>query len=464
MAPLAVVLNAVMGRYLGPSILGYYYLAGSFVAFGFLAVEWGQAGTLPALVAKNRARAGEYLGSGLAFRLVASVVVCAALLGAAALLKYDMEFRVVLALMLPAAIAASMITGCYDTIRGFERTDVAAYSQVGGQLLTICVVLPTLLLGGDVRAVLVANLVGTVALLGVVWRTLRPAGIGALTVSRGALRNLVVDGLPFMWFNVAIALYGTVDAVLLSKLAPSDVVGWHAAALKLVGILVFPAAALVTALYPTLVRLFNEDLDAYLRTARSALRGTLVLAAPLALGCVFYPDIGIRIFSRESFGPAEDNLRVTAVFLALTYVSMPLGTCLLAAGRHRIWAIVQFVSVGIRALSDFVMIPWFQAKVGNGGLGVCWAMAACEATMVAAAVFLAPRGIFDGSFVRHIALTVVGGGAMAGTAYAMSSLNSFIAAPVALIVYGATMWVTGGVDRGQVRTVLGMVAGKLRRR
>src|SRR4051812_23909890 len=66
--PLAVVANALMGRYLGPEEFGHYYVGITLSTLAILAVEWGQQGAVPALVARDRQQAGAYLGTSLVWR------------------------------------------------------------------------------------------------------------------------------------------------------------------------------------------------------------------------------------------------------------------------------------------------------------------------------------------------------------------------------------------------------------
>src|SRR5215475_6237157 len=87
--PLSIVVNAIMARYLGPEDFGYMYLASTFAAFGFLAVIWGQAGTLPAMLAKDPTRVGTYMGTALAWRFATSFVVYAFMAGGCWLLGYN---------------------------------------------------------------------------------------------------------------------------------------------------------------------------------------------------------------------------------------------------------------------------------------------------------------------------------------------------------------------------------------
>ena len=461
--PLSIVVNAVMARHLGAEDFGYLYLAATLVSAGFLVVDWGQSGTLPQRIAQQRDRAGVFLGSGMAWRAVAAVGVYVVLAAACLVLGYDTNFQIMLVLTTLGAAVASFMTACCDAVRGFERTDITAYASVGGQLVGLAFVVPTLLLGGQVRAVLAVQAASNVIMLAYVWRSLRPVGVGKLSFEKSTAKLLLKEGFPFMFVGVAIALHSNVDAVFLSKLAPPEVIGWHAVARKLVGVLVYPVMALITSLYPTLCRLFVEDMEAFRRTARSAIRSTCALAVPIALSCALFPEVGISIFGRHGYGAAEDNLRVMALNLGLTYFSMTLGSCLLAAGKQRTWAIFQFLSVGVSLVLDPLLIPWFQARVGNGGLGVCWAGVACEVLMLVGGIALTPKGVFDTTLIRSLFLALASGAAMALVARLLGSVTAFVTAPIALVVYAAVMWFTGGVDRWQVIRIINAVKQKVSR-
>jgi O-antigen/teichoic acid export membrane protein len=260
------------------------------------------------------------------------------------------------------------------------------------------------------------------------------------------------------------ALQPNIDALFMAKLVPDEVVGWHAAARRLTGVLVFPANAIIAALYPTLCRLHAENHDEYLRTASSAIRTTTILSVPLALGCFLYPDIGIRIFSRDSFGAAEDNLRILAGFLFLLYFSMPLGCALLAGGKQRAWSMVQIACIVFSVTLDPVLIPWFQERAGNGGLGVCVATLVSELFMVGLGIWLTPKGLFDRKLLRQLGLALAAGGAMYAIARLLGGLTVFVAAPIAVVGYVLCLWLIGGLDRDQIAAFRGIFARKLARR
>jgi O-antigen/teichoic acid export membrane protein len=228
-------------------------------------------------------------------------------------------------------------------------------------------------------------------------------------------------------------------------------------------VLLFPASALLGALYPTLCRLYASDNEAYTRMARGSLYSVALLVVPVALGCGLYPEIGISIFSEKSFGPAEDNLRVSALFLFLVYFSMPLGICILAAGKQRAWSIVQSLCVGVSLVLDPILVPWFQKRTGNGGIGICVATVLSEVLVVACGVALAPRGIFDRRFGKSVLLAVLCGGLMALVARLLHSITPFVAAPLAVLAYGIGLVVTGGIERNHINSFRASVARRFNR-
>lgn len=450
-APLSALVNVVAARALGPEDFGRLYLATTYAAFAMLFVEWGQGGSLTALVAREPARVGELLGSGLAWRAAALPVVALALAVLCLALGYDRAFFGVLAMVLLASACATVSACCQDAFRGLERADVSARTYVAWQALAAVIVVPTLLLGGRLPGYLVAQVACAAVGACVMLRLLAPLGVRGMRASATSARALASAGTTFLVFNMVLALQTNLDAVFMSKLASADAVGWNAAARKLTGLLIFPTVALNSALFPTLCRLNLVDPAAAAATARAALRVTLVAAVPVALGCALFPGLGIALFGQYSYHPAEDNLRVLALFMLFVYCTMPIGAILAASGRQRAWSIAQFACVLLSAVLDPLLIPWFQARAGNGGLGVCVATVLSEALMVGAGMLLLPRGVLDRTLGRTVALAGAGGIAMAAVALIAAPLGAVAAAVLALLGYAACLWATGEIDRDRLR-------------
>ena len=462
--PLSMVTNGLTARYLGPVDFGHIYLASTICGFGFLAVEWGQQGVLPAAIARDTTHASALLGTSLTWRTLFSFVVYPALALGSHLFGLGPELQWALALTFCASLVTSFCNAFKDAIRGFERTDIPAYSQVGQQLLIALLTTPVLFFGARLRGALLAQIVAGVVVMLVLWRSLRLVGVGKLTYRGSALRGLLKEGTPFAFFAVAMALQPIIDALFLSKLASAPVMGWFAVSQRLIGLLLFPASALLGALYPTLSRLYSTDREAFVRTARGSLHSVALAVVPIALGCAMFPEIGIAIFSRESYAPAEDNLRIRSLFLFLVYFTMPLGICILAAGKQRAWSIVQSLCVAVSLVFDPLLVPWFEKRYGNGGLGLAVASVISEVVVVACGVALAPKGIFDRRFARSLLLAVLSGALMAAAAYFTKPfITPFVAAPLAVLVYCGALVATGGIEKAHLELARATITRKLSR-
>jgi O-antigen/teichoic acid export membrane protein len=461
--PLAVLVNALTARYLGAETFGYFYLAATFAAFGALAVGWGHEGVLPALVSQNHSIAGTLLGTSFVWRAGLGVITYFVLAALCHLLGHGTEMQWALGLTFLGTVLTLFVAACKDTIRGFERADIPAYTHVGQQFLWACFIVPVLLFGGRMRSVMIAADVAIAITLLFILRTLRGVGVGKLSFQRSALKSLFAGGTPFVFFGLAMELQPLIDANFLSKLSSVEVVGWYAVARRLIGLLLFPASALIGALYPSLCRLWSEDQEDFKRVARGSLHSVGLLVMPIALGTALYPEIGIAIFNKAAFGPAADDLRILSVFLFLVYFTMPIGTCVLAAGKQRAWSIVQSLCVLVSLGLDPRLIPWFQRRYGNGGLGPCTASVVSELIVVGCGLALMPRGIFNAALRRSLAFGILSGAGMALVAWLLRSLNAFVAAPIAVAAYGLGLCACGEINRSHIAKARELVGRKLSR-
>jgi O-antigen/teichoic acid export membrane protein len=444
--PLSMLANAVQARYLGPAAFGLMYLGSTFNSFGFLVVEWGYGGVLPGLVAADRSRAGRFLGASLLWRVLAAAGIYPLLIAISHILGYGAEVRIVLTLFFVGYLLSAISNVGQWVILGFERAEIAAYRQILEQLAELAIVIPILMLGGSLYGALVGHAIVTLLVLVYIWYAVRAIDLGRVSVDFDTLKTVLVRGVPFVFMSIAVTLQPVIDATFLSKLATEDVVGWHSAARRLVGFVIFPASALIGALYPTLCRLHATDLDGFRRTANNALRGTSVLVIPVALGCLLYPDIGIALYDRTSFAAAETNVRFLSLFVFLLYFTMPLGVSVIAAGKQRTWTIVQSSCIVVSLVLDPLLVPLFQQRMGNGGLGVCVATSVSELIVLACGIWLTPAGVFDRAFVRSLGPALAAGLTMVAVARALHTISSFGAAPIAVGAYVLCLWVTGGVD------------------
>jgi O-antigen/teichoic acid export membrane protein len=456
-APVSILVNAVAARALGADDFGLLYQALTFSTFVFLFVEWGQPNVLVAKVATRGAPVGDLLGSAILSRVCASVIAGCIVPLVCLLAGYQRDFVLILLLTMLTATFATVSGACQDVLRGFERTEIAAGSYLGWKLLTAVIAVPALLLGGGVYGLLLAQVVAAAAGVVFLLKVLPRIEVLRLRVHVDIIKDLFRNGRPFLVFGIVLATQPMIDAAMLSKLADPQAMGWYSAALKLIGVLIFPASALILALYPTLCRLHAESIEAFNSTAAEALYVIAIAVAPVALGCGLFPELGVSLFGRRAYGPATGDLRVLAVYLFLVYFSMPVGSCLFAVGRQKAWTAVQACCLVVSLVLDPPLIHWFQEHAGNGSLGVCVATVASEILMVSGGMALLPAGILTKVPRAKIARVLASAAAMIAVATATRGLDEILGASLALLAYALCLQISGALDFFELRSFLGIL-------
>jgi O-antigen/teichoic acid export membrane protein len=443
--PVSMVVNAVLARSLGAADFGVIYFANTTLLVAFLFVEWGSQ-FLAGEVARSRARAGELFGAALLQRLAFAGLVLLVIPHVSSLLGYDERTRTVLLLCGARMAVGTIGTLCSAMFRGFEKLGWHARTAVFGNVLEASLLVPTLLLGGRLRAALIAQLVAASVTTLVQIALLLRLGMGRPQWKPRAIVGLLHGGLGFLVLDLVVRLQPYVDATFLSKLARPEAMGWYSAASRIVGVLLFPATTLAFAIYPTISRLWAEDRASYAALVRLALRAVAMVGVFAATGTALFADIPVNIiYGGERFGPAAANLRILAVYVVLVYASIVLGIAIAAAKRQLRYAVAQSLCVVVSLLLDPILIPRFERLAGNGGLGVSASVVIAEVAMVAAGVFLLPAGVVDRTLGTTLVRSLAAALGMGAVGFALRAFP-FLALPLSVAAYACVLRALGGLD------------------
>jgi len=444
--PVSMVVNAVLARSLGAADFGVIYFANTTLLVAFLFVEWGSQ-FLAGEVARNRSEAGKLFAAAAVQRLAFSAIVLLLIPGAAALLGYDRRVQTVLLLCAGRMAIGSIGSLCSAMFRGFEKLGWHARTTIFGNVLEASVLVPTLLLGGRLRAALIAQLVAASVTTLVQIALLLRLGIARPRLSPRVIGGLLQGGLGFLILDLVVRLQPYVDATFLSKLARPEAMGWYSAASRIVGVLLFPATTLSFAIYPTISRLWAEERASYAALVRLALRAVALVGIFAATGTVLFAAIPVNIlYGAERFGPAAGNLRILALYVVLVYASIVLGIAIAAAKRQLRYAVAQSFCVVVSLVLDPILIPRFERLAGNGGLGVSASVVVAEVAMVAAGLILLPKGVVDRSLGSTVARSAGAAVAMAAVGFGLRAWP-VLAVPLSIATYAVALWALGGLDR-----------------
>jgi O-antigen/teichoic acid export membrane protein len=456
---LTILLSAAIARTLGASDFGLLYIITAICSFAYVFIDWGHAGYITREVARHPERTGELLGTVQAMRVVAAFAVCLPVVVITWLLGYDSRVILYAVVNILTWLPSYFVSAYSWVFRGHERMDYDAQLGIVLRLFSLIFTLICLAVGGRVLGlILISSASGCVALI--LARTMyRRLGLPRQRVVWATARELIQGGAPMLAHAVAVAVQPYLNANLLYKLAPAAVVGWYGVSWTIAGTLVAPSVILASAVYPLFSRAAGDHQHLQ-RVVRTTLRPLLLVATLGAVGTYLFADVAVAlIYSEERFGQAADNLRVFAPTLVLIYADMLFGSVLFAVGKAGRLAGVKFAAVVLTTGVGWVLIPIFQSRYGNGGMGVLIAMGAGELLMVVASSIMV-RETLNRRMLLDVARALLAAAATVVAIQSQPLVTPFVTIPLCILIFLALSFAVGLLDRMDIAALLEGLRGR----
>lgn len=438
---LAILLNSQLGRWLGAGDFGLYYFLLTSMSFANVFIEWGQGIVLIRDVARQPDRTPSLLGSAAAIRI--GIALPAAFASALVFWLLDYELRTVglMALIVIAWIPTAMLQLVGLVFRGHERMDIDAQATVLSKVVHVATVVTALNLGGRLLAVVFSLGASGAAALAWSVRRLRVIERRLPRVEISTMRQLIADGGPLLFLGVLGQAQVYVETLIVSSMAPQEVLGWYGAAKSIMTTLIMPAPILVTALLPTLSRNLDDPI-ALRRELSGPLRIILILGVCATGGTSLFAGVATGlIYGSDSFAPSSTLLALMAPGLLLLYVNILIASVVVLKGRTTAVSILRVVVIGVMAVLAVWWIPLAQERWNNGAIGAVAVSTLGEVLLLVGFIWLMPHNAFAKSvwldLFRAAICAAVGAGAVL-----LVPPSPFLGIPLFLIVFGAVALAT----------------------
>lgn len=451
---LGLVLTSALGRSLGPSDFGIYYIILTVTTFAAVFVDWGQQTYVVKEVARNRENQAEFIGSAALIRTVIVFASAAASAGLAVVFGYPSIVIWLAPLAVIGSLPATHAILLTHLFRGRDRMELDVTAGLIQKSLTVVATVLALYLGGGVVAAVLMPILGGMAALAFSVSMARRLGISLAMPVKETVREAVWAGSAIVVMSLSIALHPLLDVTLLSILTSPTVVGWLGAARAILGILLAPALILATASFPDLCRVAHSPRD--LRGVLSSSSRLLIAAGALGFAVLFsFADAAVGIIYGEGqFDPAALILKVAAPFFPLFFVNLLIGNAALAIGKSVEIAVAKFATVAASAVIAWFLIEIFQAKIGNGAIGVMIAYCATELLMTAAFIYILPQGVLSGSVWTNLLRAYIASIAVCLLAAQIVPVVAlWLSAPIVLAAFLGAGFATGLLNVADVGTV-----------
>jgi O-antigen/teichoic acid export membrane protein len=214
--------------------------------------------------------------------------------------------------------------------------------------------------------------------------------------------EILKGGLPFFILAALLVVYGTIDVPLLQAMTGSEEVGWYALAYRWVSVPAFFAVTVSSAFFPALSASGVHVTTAFTSLANKALRLTVFVATPAAIGIALIAEPFLTLLYRGEFQQAVPLMRILALHIPIVGLDVVLGSVAMASDRQRQWVIVSVTAAMFNPLLNLVAIPQSQRLFHNGAIGAAVVTVLTELLLMVGAIALRPRGVLDKKTVNGL--------------------------------------------------------------
>jgi O-antigen/teichoic acid export membrane protein len=373
-----IVFYVFISRVSGAGLLGQYSLV---LAWMLVFQAVGSFG-IPELMMRELGRfsteQGRYLGAGLVLGLCVSLVMVPAMILVAWLTSYDIPLKEAIAVgafSLPAAMLSNVTRSGFIASR---RTGLILLNRVVEFLLVMPLNLVLLLQGHGLKTLITVVVAGrSVASVFALWMLHRRVAPVVWWSGRGFLRPLILPAITFAFGN-SLGLFGMqMNTILLSLMAPVQVVGHFTAGMKLIeGIMLGPV--LFGQFYmPQIAASFETNRGGGLKPFRASFRLLFALMIPISIGLVLFADLIVNLLYGPEFRETVGVLRILGLFYLVYSADALLSMILRSAALQDKDLRILLINPPVNLLVNLALIPLMGARgvaVGLMSGGLCSAV------------------------------------------------------------------------------------------
>ncbi|SNB46606.1 flippase [Geobacter sp. DSM 9736] len=309
---IGLLVSVWVARYLGPSQFGLLNFATAFVALFAAFSTLGLDGIVVRELVRHPDDRREILGSAIFLRLAGSLVTIVSAAGIISLLRQGEELPRLMVMI----ISIGTLFQTLDVIDfWFQSRVLSKYTVMAknGAFIIAAFLKAILILRGAplIFFAWAALLELVLAAAGLVFFYRRNGGRIREWLVRGArCRSLLADSWPLILSGLSIAVYMKIDLVMLGKMAGDQAVGIYSAATKMSEVWYFIPMAIVSSIFPSVIRAREKDESLYYRRMQRLFSFMAALSFSIAVPMTFLASLVVVPLFGEQYAAAGPVLAV----------------------------------------------------------------------------------------------------------------------------------------------------------
>ncbi len=454
------LLMLFLPRYLGSEEYGKLFLASSVSMIFQVLIDFGASYYIPKTIARDRDSTPSVFVNSFVLRVALGLLSLVLMVSFAYIAGYSSEVKYLLLIFGVSKLWEGGLTVMQKSFQGHEMMKYTALGNITERVVLSLAGVTALLLGA--KAITVAllmigsNLINVLVCSRFISRVIN--SFPKVDVAR--IKQIATESVPYFLWSLFSIVYYRIDAVMLSFMTPVAVVGWYGAAYRFFDVVMFFPSIFTAAIFPIFSKLWSSGDTSMAKTTQKSLDLMILFGIPISIGIFsFSGEIISLFFGTKDYLPSIGLLKIFSFGLLLVYINFILTSVIVASDRQRDWFKMAFLAMLFNPLLNYFLIPYFQHRAGNGGIGAALATLITEYFLLVRAMFMVPKSVFVNSKIAVITKGLLSGIAMFGSIWVAKQLGVVWIAQGVLgsLVYLATLFLLRTFEPPELRFMKSML-------
>lgn len=354
---ISLVVGVITARYLGPSNYGLIGYGTAYVSFFTAFCSLGLNSVIIKDFIDNPKEQGEAIGSAIVMRLLSSLLSSVMIVSFVSVVDRDEPVTI-------AVVALCSVGTIFHVLETFNFWFQAQYKSKITSIATFLAYVATavykivlLILHKDVRWFAFSTSVDYIVVAVFLFAAYKKYGGDKLKFSLKKSKRLLKVSYNYILSAVMISVYGQTDKLLLKHMLDESAVGYFTTATTICTMWVFVLQAIVDSMYPTILKLKNENKEAYEKKNRQLYAIVFYVSCAVSVAFIIFGDLGVKLLYGEEYLPAANVLKVVSWYTAFSYLGVARNAWIVSEGKQKYLKYIYGCAAVLNVIMNLALIP-----------------------------------------------------------------------------------------------------------
>lgn len=450
----AFIWTVLMARYLGVSRYGIIGFAISLTGILAVTVDFGISIHIIRHISTDYESAPKYLGNAIPLKSIFAIGTFILTLIILILMKTN-EITITITLLFTIEMIIKSFVGLING--SFQAFEEGKYQGISNTLLNVILLIFILItifsdfgLYGIAISYILAN---TIALTYTYIAFKNHITQPKFEFDKKFCKSITMASIPFALGAILYNVYYSIDAVMLTALVGDYATGIYNATYKLISVLTLFYSVYGAVIFPVMSKFYKNDEKLLVISFEKSIKYLMLVIIPLALGTMFYSSDIINLIYGHKYDAASSVLSILIWTVCLLFVNGACNYLLNASHKEMTVTKIYAIAAVFNIVFNFIMIPYLSYD----GAAITTVLSDLLIMILQLYVIYRLGNRVNKKLYLDL-IKIIIGSAVLGISLYFLNLNMWVAIPVGMIIYLATIILLKFFDKDDkyvIREVLG---------